>query len=75
MKEMIGKICYMKEESNIIHIVKDGETLPDICQKIYGDSNYYIQIAKYNNLKKFRNLKDGDQLIFPPITSLDTSTD
>ena len=49
------------------HIVRKGDTLPELCQQIYNDSSYYIQVAKFNGLNKFRNLKTGSQLIFPPI--------
>ena len=33
----------------------------------YDRSSMYIQVAKFNNLNKFRNLSGGSQLIFPPI--------
>lgn len=48
-------------------IVKEGENLPWMCYKIYGDPKYYIQVAKENRLANFRNIKAGDRLFFPPI--------
>jgi nucleoid-associated protein YgaU len=53
--------------------VVEGDTLPQLAEKIYGDSSYYEQVAAYNNLNKFRNLKPGSQLIFPPIVDLKKS--
>ena len=48
-------------------IVKQGDTLPLMCFTIYGDSKYYLQVAKANKLHDFRNLKPGSELFFPPI--------
>ncbi|MBC7861958.1 MAG: LysM peptidoglycan-binding domain-containing protein [Bacteroidia bacterium] len=52
------------------HTVVEGDTLPDLSEKIYGDSSYYVQVAAYNNLNKFRNLKTGTTLVFPPLAEL-----
>ncbi len=50
-----------------IRIVKGGDTLPLMCYRIYGDSKYYIEVAKFNKLNDFRNIKAGDRIVFPPI--------
>lgn len=47
--------------------VKDGDTLPLMTHKIYGDSKYYLEVAKVNNLSNFRKLTPGQELIFPPL--------
>lgn len=47
--------------------VKEGETLPYLCHKIYGDSLLVRQIAKFNNLGGFRNIPAGTELLFPPL--------
>jgi len=49
-------------------VVKKGDTLPLMCFNIYGDSKYYLQVAKVNQLNNFRNLTVGDEIFFPPIT-------
>lgn len=49
-----------------IRIVKEGDTLPAMVQKIYGDFKYYLEVARVNNLKNFRDLQPGQKLIFPP---------
>ena len=61
-----------KENNNspdLTHIrtVKEGDTLPLMTYKIYGDSKYYLQIAAVNNLSNFRKLKAGQEIKFPPI--------
>jgi hypothetical protein len=61
-----------KEQStspDLTHIrkVKEGDTLPLMSYRIYGDSAYYLEVAKANNLTNFRNLKVGDEVFFPPL--------
>ncbi len=53
--------------------VKSGETLPWLCYLVYGDSKYYLQVAKVNNLTNFRNLEQGQELFFPPIINTQTN--
>lgn len=47
--------------------VKEGETLPYLCYKIYGDSLLVRQVARFNNLNEFRNIPAGTELLFPPL--------
>lgn len=48
-------------------IVEEGDTLPLMTYRIYGDSKYYLEVAKANNLTSFRKLRAGQRLYFPPI--------
>lgn len=50
-----------------VRVVKDGDTLPLMTHKIYGDSKYYLEVARANNLSNFRKLNIGQEIIFPPI--------
>jgi len=58
-----------RQSSDLTHIytVKEGDTLPVLVEKIYGTTNYYIEIARINNLNNFRRLTPGDRIIFPPL--------
>lgn len=47
--------------------VQDGDTLPLMTEKIYGDSKYYLEVAKVNGLINFRQLIPGQELFFPPL--------
>ncbi len=47
--------------------VQAGDTLPLLCYKIYKNSAYYLEIARVNNLRNFRNLVPGTRLHFPPL--------
>jgi len=48
-------------------ILKDGENIPFLCEKHYGDPSYCQDIARVNNLATFRNVKPGTRLLFPPL--------
>ncbi|MFW0737789.1 MULTISPECIES: CIS tube protein [unclassified Flavobacterium] len=47
--------------------VKEGDTLPLMSFRIYGDSKYYLEVARVNNIVNFRKLKTGQKLFFPPL--------
>jgi len=59
-----------KNSPDLTHLrtVKAGDTLPLMCHKIYGDSKYYLEVAKVNNLMSFRSIEPGLKIYFPPIT-------
>lgn len=48
-------------------LVTAGDTLPLLCQRIYGDSRYYPEVAAFNGLREFRRLAPGTRLHFPPL--------
>ncbi len=58
-----------KQSPDLTHIrtVKAGDTLPNMCFAIYGDSSYFIQVAAANKLSNFRKLEPGQRLFFPPV--------
>lgn len=45
-----------------------GDTLPALCERIYGSSRYYLGVAAANGLADVRRLRPGAQLLFPPLT-------
>ena len=48
-------------------LVRDGDTLPLLCHRIYGDCGYYPDVARYNGLVDLRRLEPGTVLRFPPL--------
>jgi hypothetical protein len=58
-----------QESADVTHIVDvvEGNTLPQLCNDVWNDSSRYVDVARFNDLNKFRNLKGIDKLIFPPI--------
>lgn len=51
--------------------IREGDNLPLLTENIYGNSSYYLQIAKINGLKNFRQLEVGQRLWFPPIKNIE----
>jgi hypothetical protein len=47
--------------------VMEGDTLPLMTYRIYGDASLYLEVARVNNIVNFRSLKAGDKIFFPPI--------
>jgi hypothetical protein len=58
-----------RNSPDLSHIVevRAGDTLPLLCQSIYGDSRYYMHVARFNKLSQFRCLTPGQKLHFPPL--------
>lgn len=50
-----------------VRYVKEGDTLPLMAYRMYGDPTLYIQVAKYNGISNFRDLKLHSPIVFPPI--------
>lgn len=47
--------------------VKDGDTLPLMCNRMYKDCSFYQEVAEVNGLDDFHQLIPGTFLKFPPI--------
>jgi nucleoid-associated protein YgaU len=52
-------------------IVQEGDTLPLLCYQEYNDASLYIKVAEVNQLKNYRKLTAGMELLFPPVETLD----
>ena len=65
-----GRAAQNLSSPDLTHLVKvmPGDTLPLMCWRVYGDSRYYLQVARANGLGSFRNLPVGADLSFPPLT-------
>lgn len=50
-----------------IRTVQQGDKLPLMCEAIYGDARLYLEVARYNRLTNYRNLKPGQKIYFPPL--------
>lgn len=47
--------------------VKYGDNLPKLCKDVYGSPEFFLQIAKINNLPSIYAIEPGMQLLFPPL--------
>ena len=50
-----------------VRTVNEGDTLPLMTHRIYGDSKYYLEVAKANKISNFRKLTVGQKIFFPPL--------
>lgn len=57
------------ESADLTHVrvVQAGDTLPGLCDAIYGDPLTFAEVAEVNRLDDFRNLQPGTRLVFPPL--------
>lgn len=60
-----------KSSPDLSHLVtvKDGDTLPALCQRMYRSAAYCTEVARVNGLTGFRQLIPGTQLLFPPLSN------
>jgi hypothetical protein len=63
------KLVANRSSPDLAHsvVVRKGDTLPLLCESIYGDGSYYPEVAQANDLTDFRNLQAGMRLHFPPL--------
>jgi nucleoid-associated protein YgaU len=63
----------MLESSDLTkqRLVQEGDLLPLLAKENYQASDYYLQLARVNKLKNFRNIPPGTTLILPPMTDTD----
>jgi hypothetical protein len=50
-----------------LRVIRAGDNLPRLCDEIYGDPLYYLEVARANGIDDFRNLPAGTRVFFPPI--------
>lgn len=53
-----------------VRTVLEGDTLPLMTFRIYGDPKYYLEVAKANKITNFRKLTVGQKIFFPPIEKI-----
>jgi hypothetical protein len=60
-----------KSSPDLTHVITamEGDTLPLLTAKVYGasDTSLYIEVARVNQMNDFRNLKQGQRILFPPL--------
>ena len=65
-EEALRKNASSPDMTHIVTI-KAGDTVPQLCNRIYGDGAYYLEVARINNITNFRDIKPGTTLNFPPL--------
>ena len=69
MTQVEASLRANRSSPDLSHLVevRDGDTLPWMCQRIYNDCSRYIEVARVNKLANFRFLVPGTRLRFPPL--------
>lgn len=49
--------------------LEQGQHLAQLCNDVYSTPDIVVKLAKANKLNKFRHLKGGEQLLFPPLVN------
>ena len=62
-----AKEAQKKMQSQKTYIVMEGEGLFEIAEKVYGNGDYWINIAQANNLSNPDQIETGMKLIIPEI--------
>lgn len=50
-----------------VRVLRAGDTLPALCNQIYGDPHHYLVVARANGFDGFRDLPPGTRVRFPPL--------
>jgi Contractile injection system tube protein len=50
-----------------VRVLTAGDSLPALCQQIYGDPHLALQVARANGLMSARGVPAGTRLRFPPL--------
>lgn len=66
-KTRVAKAQDKSSDLTHVRLVRAGDTLPALCNQIYGDPRRYLDVAAFNALDNFRELRPGTRLVFPPI--------
>lgn len=53
-----------------VRTFKAGDTLPALALDVYGSADYYLLLARANDIDHFREIQPGRDLIFPPLDKL-----
>jgi hypothetical protein len=55
--------------SDLTHLreVREGDNLPLLTYRIYGNAELYLEVARVNKLINFRRLRVGSRVAFPPV--------
>lgn len=61
------KFSKLSPDMSRLIVLKENDTLANLCHLIYGNSRLVAQVARFNNLNGFREVPVGAELLFPPL--------
>ncbi|MCU0837339.1 MAG: hypothetical protein MUE49_01290 [Rhodospirillales bacterium] len=69
LQRQLARAALSSPDVSHSRIVASGDTLPLMTKAVYGTSRHYLRVARVNGLSHFRQLKPGQELLFPPLAS------
>jgi hypothetical protein len=63
----LAALSLLSPDLTRIRTVKASDTLLNLCLDAYQKPDYYLEVAKINQLTNFRKLQQGTEIILPPI--------
>ena len=72
-KEFTDPETVSKESANSspdlshVHTFLAGDSLHNLCFRIYDDPSLFLEVARINEIVNFRDIKPGTRVYFPPI--------
>jgi nucleoid-associated protein YgaU len=66
LEKQLEELNLQSADHTKLHVVQQGETLPLIAYKSYGDVNEWRRIAAFNRILNPRNVAPGTVLELPP---------
>ena len=61
------KMGFSSPDLTHLRTASAGDNLSIMSNNIYGDSKYYLELAKINNLNSVFDVLPGDKVVFPPL--------
>ena len=61
------KFSKLSPDMSRLIVLKEHDTLANLCYLIYGNSRLVAQVARFNHLNGFRDIPVGTELLFPPL--------
>jgi len=66
-KTRVAKAKDKSPDLTHVRLMKAGDSLPKLCQEIYGNPRLYVAIAQFNGFDDFRSIAPGTRILFPPL--------
>jgi len=68
LEEQLTELNLRSADHTRVHVVREGETLPQIAYDAYQDPARWRTIAEHNKLRNARQIAPGTVLHLPPVT-------
>lgn len=69
IEQELSEMINSRNSPDLTHkrMVKQGDTVIAMANRIYKKNDYYLDVARKNKLDNFRKVNSGDAIYFPPV--------